>query len=60
MYFEVGFVMNRLSPFGPSADMAERSRMSSMVTVIAIEMPNSTGRLKKIVKSCTRVLAAML
>ena len=31
--------------------------ISSITTVIAVAIPNSTGREKKIVKSCTEALA---
>src|SRR5215212_12254499 len=51
--FVIGRVMNRLRPDGPSAVIAERSRISSITTEIAMAAPNSTGREKKIVKSCT-------
>src|SRR5690349_4638964 len=51
--FVIGRVMNRLRPDGPSAVIAERSRISSMTTEIVAAAPNSTGREKKIVKSCT-------
>ena len=53
----LGRMMSRPSRDGPSADIAERRRIRSIRTVIAVEMPNSTGRWKKMTKSCTRALA---
>jgi hypothetical protein len=53
----VGRAIRRLSPDGPSALIAERRMINSIAIVIAAEIPNSTGRAKKIVNSCTEALA---
>jgi hypothetical protein len=57
--FVVGRVINRPIPDGPSDDIAARSMIRSIPTVIAVAMPNSTGREKKIVKSCTGALVRL-
>jgi uncharacterized protein YfaQ (DUF2300 family) len=46
-------VTKRLRDVGDSAENIERTRMTSMTTVRAVASPNSTGREKKIVNSCT-------
>ncbi len=54
--FDDGRVMNRLKPLGPCAENAAFARMTSISTVRAVARPNSIGREKKIVKSCTWAL----
>src|SRR6476660_8454634 len=53
MNFVVGLAIRRLRPEVPSAFIADRSRMTSITTVMNVAAPNSTGREKKIVNSCT-------
>jgi hypothetical protein len=48
-----GRVTKRLRLVGPWADIIDRTRITSMTTVRAVASPNSTGREKKIVNSCT-------
>src|SRR6185369_13049804 len=48
-----GRVTKRLRLVGPAAENIERTRITSISTVRPVARPNSTGREKKIVNSCT-------
>src|SRR5262245_49496210 len=58
-YLAEGLVTKRLTPFGPSAEKTDRTMTTSNRTVINVASPNSTGREKKIVNSCTWGLVSL-